>query len=70
MDEALRTFMGAFGGGGGGGGQESIFNSFFGFDSGGPEHDAPRQGASKRMNLTLTLEDALRGVEKEESLSN
>lgn len=70
MDEALRTFMGAFGGGGGGGGQESIFNSFFGFDSGGPGQEAPRQGTSKRMNLTLTLEDALRGVEKEVSLSN
>ncbi len=66
MDEALRTFMGAFGGGGG---QESIFNSFFGFDSSGPE-ETSRQGASKRMNLSLSLEEAARGVEKEVSLTN
>lgn len=68
MDEALRTFMGAFGSGGGGG-QESIFNSFFGFDSGNAT-ETSRQGASKRMNLTLSLEDAVRGIEKEVSLTN
>ena len=68
MDEALRTFMGAFGGGGGGG-QESIFDSFFGFDSQGGGH-APRQGTSKRMNLSLSLEDAITGTEKEVSLNN
>ncbi|MBS0627991.1 MAG: DnaJ domain-containing protein, partial [Verrucomicrobia bacterium] len=61
MEEALRTFMGAFGGGGGGG-QDSIFGSMFGFDDGG--HDSVRQGASKRMNLSLSLEEAVRGVEK------
>jgi molecular chaperone DnaJ len=68
MDEALRTFMGAFGRGGGGD-QESIFGSFFGFDSQG-EADTARQGASKKMNLTLSLEEALRGTEKEVSLTN
>jgi len=65
MEEALRTFMGAFGGGGGG---ETIFDSFFGFDSGSASSD--RQGASKRMNLTLSFEEAMSGVEKEASITN
>ncbi|MES2200200.1 MAG: molecular chaperone DnaJ [Chlamydiota bacterium] len=68
MEEALRTFMGAFGGGGGGGGQESIFGNMFGFEDGG--QDSSRQGASKRMNLSLSLEEAVRGTEKEISLTN
>jgi molecular chaperone DnaJ len=67
MEEALRTFMGAFGGGGGG--QESIFESFFGFEGGGAARGG-RQGTSKRMNLTLSFEEAMRGVQKEVSLSN
>lgn len=67
MEEALRTFMGAFGGGGGGSG-ESIFDTFFGFDSEGAS--AQRQGASKKMNLTLTFEEAIRGTEKEASITN
>lgn len=66
MEEALRTFMGAFGGGGGGGGG-SIFDSFFGFDGGG---ETMRQGASKRMNLTISFEDAVKGIEKEVALTN
>ena len=66
MEEALRTFMNAFGGGGGGGG--SIFESLFGFEGeGGP---GTQQGASKKMNLSLTFEEAMRGTEKEASLSN
>lgn len=68
MEEALRTFMGAFGGGGGGSGGESIFDSFFGFESDGA--DAARQGSSKKMNLTITFEEAIKGVEKEAALSN
>ncbi len=67
MEEALRTFMGAFGGGGGGG-QESVFGNMFGFEDGG--QDSSRQGASKRMNLSLSLEEAVRGTEKEISLTN
>lgn len=69
MEEALRTFMGAFGGGGGGGGQESPFNSFFGFDS----EDASggvSQGASKKMNISISFEEAMKGVEKEVALTN
>ncbi len=67
MEDALRTFMGAFGGGGGG--SDSIFETFFGFDSGGAE-SAERQGTSKKMNLSLSLEEAVRGVEKEAALTN
>ena len=63
MEEALRTFMGAFGNGGGGGG-ESIFDSFFGFQTDGEGGDRA-QGASKKMNLSLSFEEAMTGVEKE-----
>jgi molecular chaperone DnaJ len=66
MEEALRTFMGAFGGGGGGG--ESIFESIFGFDTESAE-GGMRPGASKKMNLTISFEEAVRGVEKEVALS-
>ncbi len=63
MDEALRTFMGAFGGGG-----DSIFESIFGGDSG---HDTgPRPGASKKMNLSVSFEESMRGIEKEVILNN
>ncbi len=69
MEEALRTFMGAFGGGGGGGGGgESIFDSFFGQEQGGD--DGARQGASKKMNLTISFEEAMKGVEKEVALTS
>lgn len=68
MEEALRTFMGAFGGGQGRGG-DSIFNSFFGFDSEAGEPEAA-QGASKKMNLSISFEEAMKGVEKEAVLSN
>lgn len=70
MDEALRTFMGAFGMGGGGG--ESIFD-FFG---GGGEYGSregrggARQGASKRANVTVSFEEAAAGVDKELVINN
>lgn len=67
MEEALRTFMGAFGGGGGQGG--SIFDSFFGYDSEAADTGA-RQGASKKMNLTISFEEAVKGVEKEIAITN
>lgn len=66
MEEALRTFMGAFNGGSEGGGQESIFNSFFGADP--EEAEMSRQGNSKKMNLSVTFEEAIKGTEKEVSL--
>lgn len=70
MDEALRTFMDAFGGMG----AESIFDSFFGGMGGGSggagaAHGA-RQGASKRVNVTVTFEEAAKGVEKELVITN
>jgi molecular chaperone DnaJ len=67
MEEALRTFMGAFGGGAQG--SDNIFESLFGFDSDSQE-GMGRQGASKKMNLTISFEEAVQGVEKEVALSN
>jgi molecular chaperone DnaJ len=66
MEDALRTFMGAFGGGGAG---DTIFETFFGFDSEQPESLA-RQGSSKKMSLTISFEEAAKGVEKEVILNN
>lgn len=70
MEEALRTFMGAFGGGGGPGG-ETIFDSFFGggFGGGSPEHFA-RQGVSKKTQLSVSFEEAAEGIEKEIAITN
>lgn len=67
MEEALHTFMNAFGGGGGRSG-DSIFDSFFGFDS--EASAGMRQGASKKMNLAISFAQAIRGVEKEASVTN
>lgn len=70
MDEALRTFMGAFGMGGGG---ESIFDFFGGGGSEpgrGEGRRGARQGASKRVNLTVTFEEAAKGVDKELAITN
>lgn len=76
MDEALRTFMDAFGMGGGGG--ESIFDAFFGgggaefggMGNGGRGSRGVRQGASKRVNMTISFEEAAKGVDKELVISN
>lgn len=65
MEDALRTFMDAFGGGGGGG--ESIFDTLFGggFGGGGERGHRARQGASKKANVKISFEEAAKGVEKE-----
>ncbi len=65
MEEALRTFMGAFGGGGG----ESIFDSFFGggFDT---QTERARKGASKKTSISISFEEAAKGVDKEIILNN
>jgi molecular chaperone DnaJ len=68
MEEALRTFMNAFGGGGGSSGGGSIFDSFFNFEGDGGSAGQP--GASKKMNLNLSFEEAMKGVEKEVSITN
>lgn len=67
MDDALRTFMGAFGGMG----LDSIFESFFG-GGGGPEAGvhAARQGTSKRVSMTVSFAEAAQGIEKEVVISN
>ena len=70
MEEALRTFMGAFGGGGARGSSgDSIFDSFFGSEAEGAD-EGGREGASKKMNLSISFEEAMKGVEKEVSLNN
>lgn len=69
MDEAMRTFMSAFGGGG-----ESIFDAFFGGGEFGAEgmggRAQRRQGASKRVNITISFEEAAKGVDKELAITN
>ena len=62
MEEALRTFMGAFGGG------SSIFDNFFGFE--GPQGHYPQQGANKKIQVTVTFEEAAKGVQKEAVIVN
>ncbi len=66
MEEALKTFMGAFSGSMGGGGG-SIFESFFGYDS---VESSLRQGASKKISLTITFEEAIKGTEKQVAITN
>ena len=67
MEEALRTFMGAFGGAG----SDNIFDSFFGGGfHGGGSAAAQRQGASKRVNITVTFEEAAKGIDKELAVTN
>lgn len=62
MEDALRTFMDAFGGGG-----ESIFDTLFGGMGGsrGGERTRARQGDSKKATIRISFEEASKGVEKE-----
>lgn len=62
-EDIFRSFMGGFGGGGGG----SIFDSLFETE-GGP--GGAQQGASKKFNLTISFEEAMKGCEKEIALQN
>jgi molecular chaperone DnaJ len=64
MEEALRTFMGAFGGG-----TESVFDSFFGFES-SDNHSRSQKGASKKFHLTIKFEEAVKGCEKKVTINN
>ena len=69
MEEALRTFMGAFGGMG----SDSIFENLFGGGGemgGGRGGRVPRQGANKRVNITINFEDAAKGIDKELAITN
>jgi len=65
MEEALRTFMGAFGGMG----TDSIFENFFGGGEYGRGR-ASQKGASKRVNISLTFEEAAKGADKELAVTN
>ncbi len=62
MEEALRTFMGAFGGG------SSPFDNFFGNE--GPQGHYAQQGASKKVSITISFEEAAKGVQKEAIVTN
>lgn len=66
MEDALRTFMGAFGGEFSGG---SFFEGLFGGlgEAFGMRSDpaGARQGASKKVHITLSFEEAAHGTEKE-----
>mgnify|MGYP003683022083 CR=1 FL=1 len=64
MEDALKTFMGAFGGSGSG--MDSIFDMF----GGGGGASSARSGASKRVAITLSLEEAFKGVEKDVAILN
>ncbi|MFN0065805.1 MAG: molecular chaperone DnaJ [Chlamydiales bacterium] len=74
MEDALRTFMGAFGGGAGGAGG-SIFDSLFGggFAQGGGGQTGggyANQGASKKATVRVSFAEAAQGVEKELAVTN
>jgi len=61
LEEALRTFMGAFGGGG------SIFDNFFGGQGGGRQDTASR-GSDLRFDLEIEFEEAVFGSHREITL--
>ncbi|MBB64107.1 MAG: molecular chaperone DnaJ [Waddliaceae bacterium] len=65
MEEAMRTFMGAFGGGG-----DFGFDSFFGGGAGGGGQSRARKGASKKVGLEISFLEAVQGVEKELRITN
>ncbi len=63
MEEALRTFMGAFQG-------DSMFDSMYGGMGGGGDHYREQQGASKRVNISIRFDEAVKGVEKELAITS
>ncbi len=63
MEEALRTFMGAFGGNASTSGGGSIFDSFFGGEGGSGSF--AQQGMSKKIQINISFEEAAKGVTKE-----
>lgn len=63
LEEALRTFMGAFGGAG------SIFDDFFGNLRGEPPgRDAPARGSDLRFDLEIDFEESVFGSQRDISL--
>ena len=61
LEEALRTFMGTFGGGGG-----SIFDNFFG---GAQEEGGAARGTDLRFDLEIEFEEAVFGSQREIELN-
>ncbi len=62
-------FGGGMGGQGGmGGGMGDIFEQFFGGGSGGGRSNRPQKGQDLRTRLTIDLEDAFEGVQKQVSV--
>ena len=59
---------GGGGGGFGGGGFADIFEQMFGGGFGGGRSAHPESGADVRVNLTISLEDAYTGIEKDLSI--
>src|ERR1700732_4533614 len=55
----------AFDGGAGFGGTNDIFDMFFGAAAAGRGRTGPRRGADLRLDLRLTFEEAVFGVERE-----
>ncbi|MCO5062558.1 MAG: molecular chaperone DnaJ [Kiritimatiellae bacterium] len=70
LEEALRTFMGAFGNAGGrGGGGGSIFDNFFG-DGGGPRaRDHATRGSDLRLDIEIDFEESIFGSTRDLSLT-
>jgi molecular chaperone DnaJ len=56
---------GDFGGAGFGGGINDIFDMFFGAAAAGRQRTGPRRGSDLRLDLRLTFEEAVFGVERE-----
>ncbi len=59
LEEALRTFMGNFGGGG------SIFDDFFGGGQRGGGRDAATRGSDLRFDLEIDFEESVFGSERD-----
>lgn len=68
LEEALRTFMGAFGGAGGGGGG-SIFDDFFGGGGGARNRDQAARGSDLRVDLEIDFEESVFGSTREIALT-
>lgn len=60
MQDALRTFMGAFGSE-----KNSSFFDFFGGGEGGSARDEMARGASKKIRLEISFADAFKGAKRE-----
>ncbi len=70
LEEALRTFMGAFGGAGGGrGGGGGIFDDFFGGGGGARSRDQALRGSDLRLDLEIDFEESIFGSTRDLSLT-